>query len=339
MVAIRCVRRGPRRERWIVDMVLGCLVVACVGGAFAVALTMPASASSPSRNGLLAFSWPLGCPAFSLGTVQPNGDGLRRLRPEVCEPVEEDRPFDRTAPLWAPDGRRLFFAESAKPAFIQADGSGFTSLPDAPRVPETFAPDGEHFAYTDWGSSLNLWVATLDGTENRRLGFGAYPSWSPDGRYIAYMTSPAPGLPYRLWLRDAVTGKPIRQLSPTAGPSDWSPHQRRIVYADAFSGAGGVCVVGISGKHPPRCYLAGVQISDVDWSPDGRRIAFVQRDRAPDNDEESVYSISTITPSGRRPKRLFTTEPARDELLLASLEITWQREPDRATMAGAVDRR
>jgi Tol biopolymer transport system component len=330
-------RRRWRRERWMVGQLLRCSVAVCVGAAFAVALSAPASASFPGRNGLLAFSWPLGCPAFSLGTVRPNGEGLRRLRPEVCEPVEEARSFDRTAPLWSPDGRRLFFAESGKPAFIQADGSGFTLLPGAPRVPETFAPDGDQFAYTEVGQRLSLWKATLDGTENRRIGFGGYPSWSPDGRYMAYMTSPATGLSDgTLWLRNAVSGKRIRQLSSTVGPSDWSPDSRRIVFADAWSAAGGVCVVGKSGRHPPRCYLEGVRVVDVAWSPDGRRIAFVQRDRL---EEGSVYSISTITPAGRRLKRLFTTEPAFDEVLLASLEISWQRRPDDATMAGTVERR
>ena len=95
------------------------------------------------------------------------------------------------------------------------------------------SPDGERLAFT---AMDRLWVSAADGSNPRRLtDSGAsehFPSWSPDGRWIAYATwedgvgaihkvrSDGSGDPARLTQRNAVW------LDPT-----WSPDGERIVAA------------------------------------------------------------------------------------------------------------
>ncbi|MCF7827282.1 MAG: hypothetical protein K9M55_08615 [Candidatus Marinimicrobia bacterium] len=47
------------------------------------------------------------------------------------------------------------------------------------------SPTETEFVYST--ASENLWIADLDGTNNRKLGRGSAPSWSPDGTWIACM--------------------------------------------------------------------------------------------------------------------------------------------------------
>ena len=172
-----------------------------VGAAIATALMSSVSeAAFPGRNGRIALE-----SGACIKTMKPDGSARRNL--SSCR----SGAGGASSSEWAPDGRRLLFFRfppfTGQPAIMRADGSGERSLPipvDPPFLGAmSFSPDGRHFAFTRQAPSTawppsTVWVATLNGRENRSLRAGWLPRWSPNGRTIAYVDPDK-----STWLMDA----------------------------------------------------------------------------------------------------------------------------------------
>jgi TolB protein len=121
----------------------------------------------------------------------------------------------------------------------------------------------------------DVWVAHADGTHARRLthrrGDEFDPSWSPDGRRIAYRDSRR-GINRNdeIYVMDA-DGSHARRLTHTPynewSPS-WSPDGALIAF---YSGE--LFVMRPDGRRPRQ--VTNVEGEYPAWSPDGRRIAFM----------------------------------------------------------------
>ena len=222
----------------------------------------PAGASFPGRNGKLVVAYDTCEFNPHLRALALTGSGFDALT-NPCEVVgqgtEDEGEIVRaaSAPDWAPDGKRLlFYQRGPEPAGLYtmaADGTDPRPIPDTSDAAQpTFAPDGRRIAFMRGG---DVWTVAIDGSEPRRLRAGppcgptrsnctaiGEPRWSPDGRRIAIVVEQhafGPGRPPALlpgiWLIDARTGKLVRRLVRSGG-----------------------------GSTP----------SEVDWSPDGRRLLF-----------------------------------------------------------------
>lgn len=97
---------------------------------------------------------------------------------------------------WGPNGRIVFNASDENEASdlytIRTDGRGLKRLTRTPNHTEwtpTWSPDGKRIAFA---GSNGLFVGRSDGTRFREVvGPGGYPdmpSWSPDGKSITYST-------------------------------------------------------------------------------------------------------------------------------------------------------
>lgn len=207
-------------------------------------------------------------------------------------------------PRWSPDGKRIFFRwkggglgsvpsdggdVNAHPGLEDARKTGFFTI--YPGAGNSVSPDGKTVVFSaGWATSgPNLYTVLVGGGEPRQItSGGAYPCWSPDGRWIAYL---APG--------DIGEGKSIPtifKISADGGEIlkvsrqsdnveragiDWSPDGKSIACFSKEAGAstGTLNLVPIDGgKAREVCRVQDVSgHSDVSWSPDGQKLAFVSR--------------------------------------------------------------
>jgi Tol biopolymer transport system component len=108
-----------------------------------------------------------------------------------------------------------------------------------------YSPDGSRIAFASTRSGQsNIWVCSSDGSDLRQMtsldpdGFTAgSPSWSPDGRWIAF-DSRSPQSASSIFLLDASGGKPKRLTGP--GPTDiipgWSRDSQWVYFSSERGG-------------------------------------------------------------------------------------------------------
>jgi Tol biopolymer transport system component len=107
----------------------------------------------------------------------------------------------------------------------------------------TAAPDGDLVAYlSDAGGHANIWVTSRAGPprqitfeDDLRVAIGV-PIWSPDGRWIAFVSSRGNvGLAFGVWLVRP-DGSELHQLIPKGLGVAWSPDSQHLYYVEAAPG-------------------------------------------------------------------------------------------------------
>jgi dipeptidyl aminopeptidase/acylaminoacyl peptidase len=132
--------------------------------------------------------------------------------------------------------------------------------------------DGAYVKSTAVPSASAIYLAAARNWTATWLVRGEWPSWSPDGRRLAYHSDG------RIHLIDANGANDIRLHDGTH--ASWSPDGRHL----AFQSADGISVMDVDGSHErlvvsnhfrTDTYAPGdLGVSKPSWSPDGRRIAF-----------------------------------------------------------------
>jgi hypothetical protein len=147
------------------------------------------------------------------------------------------------------------------------------------------SPDGQLLAFdSDRDGERGIYVADTNGQGLRRVsgpGFAAVPSWSPDGRRLAFVRA-EDGKPrvWNIWTIDVATGKPTRITSHQVGQpwgAAWFPDGHRIAYSHEDR----LIVRTLEGKDA-RVFKSPIRrrlVRTPAISPDGKRIIFqVRRD-------------------------------------------------------------
>jgi TolB protein len=147
-------------------------------------------------------------------------------------------------------------------------------------------------AFTDFTSG-QLFAVNPDGTGLRQLthgkpgSFADTPTWSPDGRRLAYAFNPTEGAPARIWVARADGSQRHRLAGDRPGFLDFDPSYGpdggKIVFTRCRPGEG-VCAIWLmradgTRKRALTPYRAGTnEAVDINpsISPDGRRIVFTR---------------------------------------------------------------
>jgi serine/threonine-protein kinase len=208
-------------------------------------------------------------------------------------------------PVWTPDGRRIVFSsDRAKPGvtnlyWVNADGTGeVTRLTESSQsqVGTSWHPSGRFLAFMEFrtASELDLMILPMDGDAVRSWTPGkptvflrspaikVLPAFSPDGRWIAYVSNEAGG-PLDLYVRPFPEGAGKWRLSFGGGGFPrWSkPTRDLLFYKNGKVMSVSYDVVGDSFR-PGAAQLwspgtvRGVGLPyPYDIHPDGKRLAVV----------------------------------------------------------------
>jgi Tol biopolymer transport system component len=140
-------------------------------------------------------------------------------------------------------------------------------------------------AYAAGGS---IYVAAADGSRARRLGPGSAPSWSPNGRAIAFHSARVPNYGLDIYLMDRDGRHQRRVVShPTAGGEDsdntkddfepsWSPDGAFVAFTTVRDGNAEIYRMDTTGHSTARLTNDPADDREPAWSPDGNSIAFVR---------------------------------------------------------------
>ncbi|MFN2525309.1 MAG: hypothetical protein ABR505_03460 [Actinomycetota bacterium] len=138
-------------------------------------------------------------------------------------------PDGELAPAWSPDGQLIAFQDwrTGYLGVIRPDGRGRTLLTDLGAESPQWSPDGETLV---WFNQADIWTVRRDGSHLRNLTSASqsqnrYPAWSPDGKYIAFVSDRDGG--YRIYRMRAdgtdVTRLIDIELDANTATLDWGP--------------------------------------------------------------------------------------------------------------------
>jgi Tol biopolymer transport system component len=173
-----------------------------------------------------------------------------------------------------------------------------------------------HFDDAEDESTADIYTVSPNGRHLRNLtpdspAADDFPSWSADGRMIAFWsTRRGPDNPtgdQEIFVMNA-NGSGLRQVTKNkvddGGPA-WSPNGDRLVFHrwDAAETEADLVTVRVNGRGERNLTRSpGIVDRAAVWSPDGREIVFMRDDSGVEND------IATIRPDGSHLRALTATD-------------------------------
>ena len=195
------------------------------------------------------------------------------------------------------DGKRNIYV-------MNDDGSNVRRITDTPfnvRGPK-WSPDGRQIAFmmdlhtrepNKW-QQYDVFVMNADGTRQQNLTEhpkqDGSPSWSPDGKYLVFVSGRAGHATLEIFVMEIATRK-VRQLTDLgfASSPNWSPDGKEIAYEFVRAGEGRhIYIMDADGQNnhpllrqPRRGAFGGTILSfDPRWSPDGQHILYQESELA-----------------------------------------------------------
>jgi TolB protein len=270
-------------------------------------LTVVAGCQTQPTGGQIAFSRLTG-DYWQIWTMEPDGKEVKQITSSAS---------DKRYPVWAKEGRKLFFRTNNSELFSFDLNAGkerriLASLGLSSRVVPS--PDGSKLVVARLRSQLkdsgNLMLTMLDGGNNRVLtrdaGIQHDPSWSPDGTQIVYVSSHG----YRtseLYTVGA-DGSNKRRLTNNKA-SDvlpvFSPDGKTIAYVSDATGSYEIWLMNTDGSSCRRITDSKGIDTRPCWSPNGDKIVFA-------SNRTGQMQVWIMNSDGSSLKQLTMEQPSMD---------------------------
>jgi len=311
----------PGRRAGAILVAAGLTVGLAVGGYIVL------SDRSPSSDPITAPQGPVENGDLLFAKSTDDGWHVFSLDLETGEAVELTDGGRDYGSDWAPDGSKIVYDSETGSGYeiVIADADG--SNPDAIASGQSpaWSPDGTRIAYS--GDDGAIWVVNIDGSNahpitdpaaagsegSQQSPYDWNPSWSPDGRSIAYTRfvgdrlAPLPieeGQTYvtleelRVWSEDG-SDVVLTDAYAALGDPDWSPDGSTIVFAGAPTLFEEEETKGLVWPRVLLIPSSGGEIAAITpererwiggatWSPDGKWIAI----------QDDYETIAMIRPDG-----------------------------------------
>ena len=217
-------------------------------------------------------------------------------------------------PMWSPDGKRIAYQSNKDGSFhiyiMDADGGNTQQISSGADIDDrhpAWSPDGNTIA-VDSGDATHREIWLIDIPSKRRTqitktgGIASFPSWSPDGKRLAYYVYTSSYTPSTTTAAGQYTGQ-------------------MDVFTASRDGSGVAQMTnGLASEANSQCTFA---CHSVRWSPDGSRIAFSDGDLAKvlvmPSTPQSNAQPTAITPDGERSH--FPTFTANGQVLYITEHI------------------
>jgi TolB protein len=215
---------------------------------------------------------------WQIWTMQPDGKAAKQITTS---------PSDKRYPVWAEDGKKIFFRTNNNKAFMVSIATG----KEKPML-ESFgligslveSPDGSSLVFVRYRDNLKdssgLWISTKDTKKQKVLtrdtGLQYDPVWSHDGKKIVYVSGHG-FQTHELYMVDS-DGKNKRRLTNNKAlevlPA-FSPNGKTIAYVSDITGDFEIWLMDIDGKNTRQITNSyGIDTGPC-WSPNGDKVMFV----------------------------------------------------------------